>query len=126
MKVRDLMTKQVIRIHPMEPVSVAARTLEQYNIGMLPVCGKADRVCGVVTDRDLVTRCIAAGRRAEETLVRDVMTTGVLTADPDMVTEDAAKLMGKAQVRRLPVLENGRLCGVLSMGDLTGNGNGDI
>jgi CBS domain-containing protein len=118
MKVRDLMTKQVVRIHPEEPVEVAARSLTQYNIGALPVCGRDGQVYGMVTDRDLVTRCIAAGRRPEETTVREIMTSALVTASPDTDAAAAAHLMGQRQIRRLPVLENGRLCGLVSLGDL--------
>ena len=120
MKVRDLMTQTVIRIHPEEPVEVAARTLTQYNIGALPVCGRDGRIYGMVTDRDLVTRCMAAGRNSGSMKVRDVMTGGVVTATPDMTLGAAAHLMGQRQVRRLPVVENGRLCGMVSLGDLAG------
>ena len=118
MKVRDLMTKQVVRIHPEEPVAVAARTLTQYNIGALPVCGQDGQLYGMVTDRDLVTRCMASGRQAEVMKVRDVMTGGVVSVGPDMDVTAAAHLMGRRQVRRLPVVENGRLCGMVSLGDL--------
>ena len=118
MKVRELMSNPVIRIHPEESVAVAARTLARYNIGILPVCGNDGRVCGLVTDRDLVTRCIASGRAASMTPVREVMTTQILSVRPDMDANLAAGIMGRAQVRRLPVLENGRLCGMVSLGDL--------
>ena len=118
MKVRELMTTPVIRIHPEESVAVAARTLARYNIGILPVCGSDGRVCGLVTDRDLVTRCLASGRSPAVTPVRDVMTTQVLSARPDMDARSAAAMMGRSQIRRLPVLENGRLCGMVSLGDL--------
>jgi CBS domain-containing protein len=118
MKVRDVMTDAVIRINPDESVSVAARTLEHYNIGVLPVCGYDGKVCGVVTDRDLVTRCLAAGRSPAVTPVRDVMTQQVVSVKPDMDTGAAAHLMGRRQIRRLPVMENGRLCGMVSLGDL--------
>ena len=118
MKIRDVMTNQVVRIQPEETVSVAARTLTHYNIGMLPVCGTDGRVCGVVTDRDLVTRCVASGRNPASTPVRDVMSTNVISAVSAMTTEEAAKLMGSRQIRRLPVVENGRLCGMVSLGDL--------
>ena len=120
MKVRELMTGQVIRIHPEEPVEVAARTLTQYNIGALPVCGWDGQVYGMVTDRDLVTRCMAAGRYAGSMKVRDVMTARVVSARPDMEVAVAASLMGRERVRRLPVLENGKLCGMVSLGDLAG------
>ena len=118
MKIRELMSNPVIRIHPEESVAVAARTLTRYNIGILPVCGNDGRVCGLVTDRDLVTRCIASGRSVSMTPVREVMTTQILSVRPDMDANAAALIMGRAQVRRLPVLENGRLCGMVSLGDL--------
>ena len=120
MKLREIMSKQVVRIHPDESVAVAARTLTHYNIGILPVCGNDGRVCGLVTDRDIVTRCLAAGRTAEDTLVREVMTSRIIAARPDMDTSIAASLMGSKQIRRLPVMENGKLCGMISLGDLAG------
>ena len=119
MKVRDLMTSNVVRIHPEEPVAVAARTLTQYNIGALPVCGRDGQIYGMVTDRDLVTRCMASGRQADVMKVRDVMTGRVVSVGPDMDASVAAHLMGRQQVRRLPVVENGRICGIVSLGDLT-------
>ena len=118
MKLREIMTECVVRIHPEESVAVAARALARYNVGALPVCGNDGRLCGVVTDRDLVTRCIAAGRAPNGTAVRDVMTTQVVSAAPDTDTVTAARMMGQQQIRRLPVLENGRLCGMVSLGDL--------
>lgn len=118
MKLREMMTNPVIRIHPEESVAVAARMLSNYNIGILPVCGNDGKLCGLVTDRDLVTRCMAAGRSAAGTPVREVMTTQVVTARPDLDTTMAAGLMGREQIRRLPVVENGRLCGMVSLSDL--------
>ena len=118
MKLRDVMTKTVVRIHPEETVSVAARMLEHYNIGALPVCGSDGRMCGLVTDRDIVTRCLAAGRSPGTTTVGQVMTAHVIAARPDMDASLAASMMGREQIRRLPVLENGRLCGMVSLGDL--------
>lgn len=118
MKLREIMTKTVVRINPEESVAVAARTLARYNIGALPVCGGDGRICGVVTDRDLVTRCIAAGRQPSMTPVREVMTTNVISVRPDMDAGLAAQMMGRQQIRRLPVVENGKLCGMVSLGDL--------
>ena len=120
MKVKEVMTSPAIRISPEESVEVAARTLAHYNIGILPVCDSSGKVCGLVTDRDLVTRCIASNRAPGQTTVREVMTGQVLTAQPDMEATAAADLMGTRQVRRLPVVENGRLCGMVSLGDLAG------
>ena len=118
MKVRDLMSKPVIRIHADEPVAVAARTLTHYNIGAMPVCSADGRVCGVITDRDIVTRCLAADRSPERTKVRDVMTSQVQSVTPDADVTLAAHIMGSKQVRRLPVVENERLCGMISLADV--------
>ena len=118
MKLREIMTNPVVRIHPEETVAVAARMLVRYNVGMLPVCGGDGRLYGVVTDRDMVTRCIAAGKEPTRTAVREVMTSNVVSAGRNMDTLDAAQLMGRQQIRRLPVLENGRLCGMVSLSDL--------
>lgn len=119
MKVKDIMTPRVIRISPEESATVAARTLTHYNIGVLPVCGGDGRLCGMLTDRDIVTRCLAAGRRAEDTPVSSIMTSRVVAAAPDMDVSAAASLMARQQVRRLPVVDRGNLCGVVSLGDLS-------
>ena len=118
MKVRELMTKQVVHVSPTESVEVAARTLTHYNIGALPVCGSDGKLCGMVTDRDMVTRCVASGRTPAQTAVKDVMTRQVMSVQPDMEVGVAAHLMGRQQIRRLPVVEDGKLCGMVSLGDL--------
>ena len=120
MKVKELMTANVIAIGAEEPVSVAARALTHYNIGVLPVRGKGGELCGMLTDRDIVTRCLAAGRTPENTNVQDIMTAQVHTVSPDMDASLAAHMMGRQQIRRLPVVENGKLCGMISLGDLAG------
>ena len=119
MKIREVMSSPVIRIQKDETVEVAARALAHYNIGALPVCGSDGRLCGLVTDRDLVTRCIAAGKNPGQTTVAQVMSGSVVGVRPDLQTDEAAKIMGTRQIRRLPVLENGKLCGMLSLADLT-------
>ena len=124
MKLREIMTQSVIRIRPEETVAVAARAFAHYNIGALPVCDREGKLCGVVTDRDLVTRCLAPGRSAGVTKVKDVMTGRVISAGPDMDISAAAHLMGREQVRRLPVLDNGKLCGMVSLGDLANTEDG--
>ena len=118
MIIREIMTNTVIPIDPDETVDVAARTLTHYNIGALPVCNKSGKLCGMLTDRDLVTRCLANDRNPANTKIKDIMTTRVISAQPDMDIGVAAHLMGRQQVRRLPVTENGKLCGMVSLGDL--------
>lgn len=121
MKVKEVMTPKVIRISPEETAAVAARTLTHYNIGVLPVCSADGNVCGMLTDRDIVTRCLATGHRPEDTPVRAIMTNTVISARPDMDVTAAASLMARRQVRRLPVVESGKLCGMISLGDLSRN-----
>lgn len=118
MKVKDIMTKQVVTVSPGESVEVAARMLTHYNIGILPVCGGDGSLRGLVTDRDLVIRCMAANRNPQKTLVREVMTDTVMSVKPDMEASVAAHFMGRQQVRRLPVVDGGKLCGMVSLGDL--------
>ena len=113
------MTPKPITISPEETVAVASRTLTHYNIGILPVCSSNGTLQGVLTDRDIVTRCLASAKDPQKTPVRDIMTHQVRTADPNMDAAVAAHLMGSQQIRRLPVLENGKLCGLLSLGDLS-------
>lgn len=119
MKVRDVMTKQVIPVGANETVAVAARSLTHYNIGALPVM-KNGKLCGLLTDRDIVTRCLAANRDPGKTTVEQIMTRDVHGTRPDMDLGVAAHLMGRLQVRRLPVLDGEKLCGMVSLGDLAG------
>ena len=118
MKVRDIMTNSVIGISAEESVEVAARQLAHYNVGALPVYGKDGKICGMVTDRDLVVRCLASGLQPSQTKVRQVMTGQVTSVDGEMDVAVAAHLMGRQQIRRLPVTENGRLCGMISLGEM--------
>lgn len=118
MKVKEIMTKNVIGVGPEESVEVAARTLQRYNVGALPVCRADGKLCGMVTDRDLVVRCLASGMQPSQTKVRQVMTGQVTSVDGEMDVAVAAHLMGRQQIRRLPVTENGRLCGMVSLGDM--------
>lgn len=118
MLIREIMSSPVIRVHPEESAAVAARMLEHYNVGILPVCNTDGRLCGLVTDRDLVTRCMAAGKSPALTQVKDIMTGKIISAKPEMELTTAARLMGREQIRRLPVVENGKLCGMISLGDL--------
>lgn len=118
MKLQELMTPNPVWISPETPVSTAARMLAKYNIGMLPVCTPQGRLRGLLTDRDIVTRCLAADRDPSQARAETVMTRRIVAGSPAMDAAVAAHLMGREQVRRLPVLENGVLCGVVSLADL--------
>lgn len=118
MKVREVMTPRAIRIGPEEPTAVAARMLSRYNIGALPVCREDGQICGMITDRDIVLRCVAGNRDPEKVPVRHVMTGRVVTVDADMEVDDAIARMAREQVRRLPVEDRGKICGILTLGDV--------
>ena len=126
MKIREVMSTPVVRIHPGENVMVAARMMERCNIGAMPVCGNDGRLQGMITDRDIVTRCLAAERSPASTKVGDIMTAGIVAVRPDMDISTAAALMGNRQIRRLPVMENGKLCGMISLGDLALKEEGNL
>lgn len=123
MKVCELMSNQVMSVGPAEPVTAAARLLKNGNVGVLPVCDLGGRLRGIVTDRDIVTRCVAAGRDPAGVTVGEIMSRGVLTVSPLEEVDRAAGQMKSEQVRRLPVVSEGRLVGVLSLCDLARDAN---
>lgn len=118
MQIKDVMTRKVVSIAPEESVSVAARSLSRNNIGSLPVCTGDGRLRGVVTDRDIVLRSVAANEDAGQQAVREIMTRRLITVAPEDSLEQAAGLMAKEQVRRLPVVSAGKLVGMVSTKDL--------
>ena len=119
MKVKDCMNSHVIAVSPAENAAVAARLMCRYNVGALPVRERDGSLCGIVTDRDLVLRCLALDRAPEKTAVSRIMTGGVTAITPDTSLTRAAETMAKEQVRRLPVVEGRRLVGMVSLGDLS-------
>lgn len=126
MQVKDLMNPSVVTIEPGSSAALAARLISRHNVGALPVCGEDRRLRGVVTDRDIVLRCIAAEEDPAQTQVRDIMTRSCTTVSPQDDCREATRLMSLHQVRRLPVVENGKLVGVISLGDVARSGRFDM
>lgn len=118
MQIKDLMNPSVVTIEPTSSASLAARLISRHNVGVLPVCGADGRLRGVVTDRDIVLRCIAAEEDPAQTMVRDIMTRSCATVSPGDDCREATRIMSARQVRRLPVVEEGRLVGMISLSDL--------
>ena len=118
MQVRDLMNPSVVSITPSESASLAARLLSRHNVGSLPVCGEDGGLRGIVTDRDIILRCVAAEEDPLKTQVKDIMTRNCAVVSPDDDAREATLLMAAKQVRRLPVLEGGKVVGMVSLGDL--------
>jgi len=116
MNIREVMTRNPRTVSPDDTIQNAARIMRDEDTGAVPVV-EDGRPVGMVTDRDIVVRAVADGGLTGRS-VRDIVSTGVVCATPEMSTRDASELMREHQVRRLPVVENERLVGIVSLGDL--------
>jgi CBS domain-containing protein len=123
MKIRDVMTPNPRTVSPDDTVQAAARIMQAEDTGAVPVVNNG-RVLAMVTDRDIVVRVVAEGGSATGS-IRDIASTDVICASPEMSTREASELMSQNQVRRLPVVENGILVGIVSLGDLAVKENKD-
>jgi CBS domain-containing protein len=123
-KLREIMTKDVEYCTPLDNVFEAAVKMKDLNVGAIPIC-EEDQLLGMITDRDIVIRAVAE-KKPGSCQVTEVMSDHLVTGTPDMSVDDAAKIMAEKQIRRLPVVENSKLCGIVSLGDLAvGNGTDD-
>lgn len=120
MRVKDCMgIKQVVQATPETNLQKIAELMSQNHIGCIPVC-QQEQVVGLVTDRDIITRAIAGKLDCNNTKVSDIMNTKIIKTTPDMNLDEALETMKKNQIRRLPVIENNKIVGILSMGDIAG------
>ena len=115
MNVRDVMTSNPRTVSPGDSIQVAARIMKEEDVGVVPIVDNG-RTVGIVTDRDIVIRAVAEG--GSDRAVREIATTDLVFVKPDSSTREAEKLMSERQIRRLPVVENGRLVGIVSLGDI--------
>ena len=113
--IRDLMSEDVVTVSPEQSIEEAAQLMEQHDIGAIPVVSNGE-VQGIITDRDITLRATADGNRNAS--VSECMTSHVTMVEANMDVHEAARLMADQQIRRLPVVENGQLVGMLSIGDL--------
>ena len=116
MNIRDVMTPNPRTVSPEDSIQNAARIMRDMDTGIVPVVENG-RPVGLVTDRDIVVRAVAEDGQLNRP-VGEIVSGGVISATPDMSTREAAELMSEHQVRRLPVVENNRLVGIVSIGDL--------
>lgn len=121
MKVKQIMTDNVITVGQREPVSHAARLMKRGNLGALPVCDDDGRLRGIVTDRDIVTRCVAGDEDPADTPIREIMSRGITTCRADDDADELLQTMAARQVRRVPVTEGGKVIGMVSLADLARN-----
>ena len=117
MKIREIMTTNVTTAELNSTLEEIATIMRHEDIGAVPILDDGE-LAGIVTDRDIVVRCVAEGRDPGECSAEDVLTEGLVTVSPDDDVNDAAAIMSRNQVRRLPVLLDGKLVGVVALGDI--------
>ncbi len=120
MIVKELMSSRICFAKPDATASDAASLMKKYDIGLVPVCDNKGCLLGLVTDRDLVLRSLTDEKREISKIpLSEIMTSEIAYATPDMNIHDAALIFAEKKLRRLPVLENSRLVGILSLSDLS-------
>lgn len=115
--IREVMTSKLCTIDADKTVAYAAKMLRDEDVGLAPII-EGDRLVGALTDRDIAIRVVAEGKDPESTTVREVASTELVTVGPEQGLDEALNLMAQHQVRRIPVVEDGRLVGVLAQADV--------
>lgn len=108
----------VATVKPTDSVLDAAKLMNELRIGAVPVIGADERVVGMFTERDVMTRVVAAERSPRDVVVQDVMSTPVIACGPDTTADELRHVMLTQRIRHIPVVEDGRLLGIVSIGDL--------
>ena len=118
MKVKDVGLKEVHCANPSRNLSEIAAMMKRHNVGAIPLC-EGQKLVGMLTDRDIVISCMAADMNPDECKAREFMTANPIAVTPDTDMEEAARTMGREQIRRLPVVDAGHLVGMISLGDIS-------
>jgi CBS domain-containing protein len=121
-KIREVMTPAPETIQADRPATEAARKMKAADAGMIPVMTNGN-LLGTVTDRDIALRIVAEGKDPQSTPVGEIASTDVVIVTPDEDLDAALQKMAKHQVRRLPVVEDGRLIGIVAQADVAREGN---
>ena len=125
-KCREVMTKDPASCAPTDTVIQAAQLMKQHDVGSVPVVESDKRLVGIVTDRDLVVKVLAAGRGVEQATVKEAMTPNPASCREDDDLEQAMKLMKERQVRRMPIVDGaGKLAGIIAQADVATRVNKD-
>jgi CBS domain-containing protein len=117
-KLKDIMTTDIASVSSDDTIEKAAQLMKQYDVGSMPVCSH-DSLIGIVTDRDITLRCVATGQDTKQQKVCDIMTEDPVYGTPDMNVNDAVKIMSEKQIRRLPVVADNNLVGIVALGDIS-------
>jgi len=122
MKVAEVMSTRIVSVMPGDTVAKAAALMSEHNVGAVPV-RQESAIRGVLTDRDIVIRCIAQNRDPKSVRVSDIMSGNTCTVSSNDDIQMVIDKMSVEQVRRLPVVDNGRLTGIVSLADLARAGH---
>ena len=117
MIVKDIMSKNIACVSSDDSIEKAAQLMKQHDVGSIPVCSQ-NSVVGIVTDRDIVLKSVASGQDTKQQ-VRSIMSTDCTLGTPDMNVSDVARIMSEKQIRRLPIVENNCLVGIVALGDVS-------
>ena len=118
MQTRQVMEKSLVTVPFHTSVQEAASKMKQHNVGSVIVVEDGMKLKGMVTDRDIALKVAADNKDPRTTCVCDIMSTDVITADADSDLDSAIRIMNRAKVMRLPITENGKLVGIVSLADL--------
>lgn len=118
MKVKECMSLNVCYCNPSNTVKDAAKMMCDNHVGCIPVCDDNKNIVGVLTDRDVILRAVACDKDANTTKVSDVMTCKVCCCTPETDVNEATKMMSNLQIRRIPVMQDNQIVGILTLGDL--------
>lgn len=121
MKVKDCMCNDVCYCTPDTKISDVAKMMNENHVGCIPVCNSDNCIVGILTDRDIILRSVACDKDAKNTNVSEIMTCTTTCCDCNEDVNTVAKNMGQTGIRRIPVTENGKLVGMLTLGDLAKN-----
>ena len=118
MKVKECMCSEVWAAKPETTIYDVAKLMETNKIGCVPICDANNTLVGIITDRDIVLRGVGANKNTQTTPVSEIMTTNICTCTPEEDVDDAECKMSQNQVRRIPVLQDDKIVGILTLGDL--------
>jgi CBS domain-containing protein len=119
MKVSDIMTRDPKTAQLDSTLEEIAALMKDEDVGAIPILDDDDELVGIVTDRDIVVRCVAEGKEASDTTVEDILSEDLVTIEAEADVQQAARLMADKQIRRLPVVRERELIGMVSIGDIS-------
>ena len=119
MKVKECMCNEVESINPNTSIKECAKIMSDNHIGCVPVCNEQKEVVGIITDRDLLLRAVACDKDINTTKASDIMTCNVYCCSSDTDVKEAENIMSTEKIRRIPIVDNNKIVGILTLGDIS-------